>query len=331
MKGPSYLQQAASAQARRGVAVLSPPRQVFRPGAAAEFAVREAGPATMPATIRAPAPPGRGTVEPAAEAFRRLDRTTRGGNEEPSVSQPVPQLASANRTATHAFSSAAPPPGSPVRVSRATATAAEAAPGALAMGAASRAGGAAVPVPEFARAARTDRPTHREAAPLGLPGSGPTDTRARPERTLEPPAAESARAQAARRLDSRGSAEARLARLEARSAPPQQLPDDRAPAAAQPTSEPPPPRPLEAPRPVAAGAAPMPLASPAPPPPAPRAARDRAPSGLHIGALEVRVTPPPVSQAPPFGGAPRRAAARASGARAAPISRAFGVFGLGQS
>jgi hypothetical protein len=80
-----------------------------------------------------------------------------------------------------------------------------------------------------------------------------------------------------------------------------------------------------------ASATPPVLTPPAPPPrpPLAHAPRDRAPSGLHIGMLEVHVTPPPATQATPSRQA-RQARVR-TGGRAAAIARGFSVFGLGQS
>jgi hypothetical protein len=59
------------------------------------------------------------------------------------------------------------------------------------------------------------------------------------------------------------------------------------------------------------------------------AVRPAAPTGLHIGTLEVRVVPPPAAPLPAARPVPR-APARAT-APAGRIARGFGVFGLGQS
>jgi hypothetical protein len=63
----------------------------------------------------------------------------------------------------------------------------------------------------------------------------------------------------------------------------------------------------------------------------PHTPRDRSLSELRIGTLEVHVTPPPAPKAAQLRPPPRQAAARAGGGREMPITRSFGVFGLGQS
>ncbi len=79
----------------------------------------------------------------------------------------------------------------------------------------------------------------------------------------------------------------------------------------------------------------MPLVTPPPPPPRAPAptARERAPPGLHIGTLEVRIVAPNPTPAslPAPRPAPSRAVPRAPAARVGGIARGFSVFGLGQS
>jgi hypothetical protein len=339
VKRPSYLQQAAATPTRRGIAVLSPPRLVFAPaGAAAEFVVREA---RHPAAASGPGRTVRELGPAATELVQRL-------RQEPYAAAAVPSAMPGQAPPLPAARSMAPPSpspalfedrrpaGAPDREMPGAAT--RFTPGTTAAPAASPLPGmtmpvrkAAAPAPQMAGLAPRDvaaAPSARSVAPppAGMPAG-------MLKRTPETTSAGIAMTDPPLSARPRAGSEVRPTLIAVRTVPSPAAAPRRASTTADLPLAAAAPRGAEAAPPVRTHAAPPVLAPPAPPPraPVPHAARDHTPSGLHIGTLEVRVTPPPAPQAAPFRPAPRQVATRAGGGRAAPIARGFGVFGLAQS
>jgi hypothetical protein len=309
MRRPSYLQQVAAPPPRRGVVVLAPPRIAFRPGAA-ELTVEDVR-TPAAAASRAPVRAAPQVTGPAATRTVEVPG--------PVVAPRVPSVAQALREAAAAATS----------VSRGDSATAE------------RGG----PTPQPTPIAPPGQPplAGRVATAPGAAAAPPSPSPIAPPR-LEPGLAQPGRRAASEALAT--PAEVRPARpaeatASARPAaplePPPALPRasiELSSASPREIAPPPPPIAPSAAPPPSAPAAALPLITPPPPPPrAPvPAARERAPPGLHIGTLEVRIVapaPPPASfalQRP----APSRAA-RGPAVRSGGIARGFSVFGLGQS
>jgi hypothetical protein len=334
MKRPSYLQQAATTQSRRGTAVLSPPRLAFPPGGVtAEFAVREASPPAMPSS--AASSPARLVREPA-----------------PTAAKAVPRLHQATHAAAAAMPSATPDQASPLPTTQRMAPLSpplailEDRPPTIVRGlktlsaATTLTPDPAVPPTAEPLPGRGAAPTHQTVdMARNEVAAAPSGRRITSSRTgmlvgMRTEASETMPAGIATtdpRLPARLGAgtEAQLTPVENRPIPSPAAFSQRRPTKAEPAV----PTGAEAAPSVPAHAALPVLVPPPPPPRAPvaPAPRDHTQSGLHIGTLEVRVTPPPALLAAPSRPAPRQAATRTGGGRAAPIARGFGLFGLGQS
>jgi hypothetical protein len=303
MKRPSYLQQVTPvAPGRHRANVLSPPRLLFRPSAAAPDLIEIETPS--PRSTAAPARPTR--VAPAVrdiaapdqmESRRVARRAPRG----------VPQPPEALPRAARARSPARAPEPTPPVEKRASSGPAHAAP----------------------RPAAERGPAPSRSLPTPFVGTG--------RQEIAPPrlASEVATARAENR-HTRATAwsDNRPAAIPggASSAPPPASRSDRQPAE---STAPEIARPARAVPERVTRAAILPAITPAPlPPPAARPSSERAAAAptLHIGTLEVRVAAPAPAVAP-SGTAPRRAAPapRASASGATRIARAFGVFGWGQT
>lgn len=292
MRRPSYFSRIATkASARGAVAVLAPPRLLFRPSIGVpevqEIEARsEARAPTTPVTPRRTvAAAARTAAAPARGALPSAASVAASRAEAPLSSPPdrVTEPASAMLAATIPPRSSAAP------------------------GAASAAPGVALQVPLPASGTGQAQATPAVPTPPGSPAARPPGRAAawvsnvsRTDRGT-PPDPAPGRSEPPRAKPPRSDREHLPRRIEPSPPPRRAYPQNE--AAARPVLAPPP-------------APPPPPAAPSPPP------------RLHIGTLEVRVLPPAPPQAaaprPVLRGPVRRAAA-------GPIARGFGVFGLGQS
>jgi hypothetical protein len=327
MKRSSYLQQAATTPSRRGITVLSPPRLAFPPGsAAAEFAVREASPPAIPSSALSSA--ARLVREPTPTAAKAAPRLYQATHAAAAISSAMPGQASP-LPATQRMAPLSPPPAifedRPPTIVRdlktpSAATTLTPDPGRGAAPTHQTVDMARTEVAEASSARRITSP--RTGMLAGMRAESP-ETRPAGIATTDP------------RLPPRPriKTEAQLTPVENQPIPSPAASSRRRPTTAEAAAPPAAPTGPEAAPSLSTRLAPPVLVPPPPPPraPAPPAARDHAQSGLHIGTLEVRITPPPAFRAAPSHPAPRQAAARTGGGRAASIARGFGLFGLGQS
>jgi len=327
MKRPSYLQliaPRAPGRDRGGVAVLSPPRQPFRPSAAAPDFVEMEQRAALPAASqprprrRAPLPTANSTSETQQAVSPATDAADPNRQTAPAATNPartVPQSAPANLPRPPRQRAAPPAPGHTGRrdVDRIAADRRQRSPEPPAVAAAPGA---------TASVSRAVRPPTMSTAAVALRESAtapPSAAPAMPERATSPSQASSIAAA------DHGAPRSTVATPTANpSVSLSDIPDARVARGGdrEPTSS----------ARVAASASLPVIAPPAPQPrpPLPPSARDRAASGLHIGTLEVRVVTPavPLAAIPRAASRPRAGRSAGGGGR---IARGFGVFGLGQT
>ncbi len=344
MKGPSYFQQIAPRRPGRqlgGVAVLPPPRAVFRPGLAIQDTIETES--RLVSSAARPMRSLRQMVAATASAMPPIPRDAAGGAV--GFPQPAPAAASVSLPAPQPGAAAAADgprqPGEAPRgvagdrgagaIGRATAdvrrtslpevpAAADRTPPAGRAGRPAIASGpTAAHPPAVAMPAPADVQRNAAAAQRGAaaaPGAPRIGEGERPLAFPRPPAQEA---------DGGRLSTVQPAQAPTPQAPPRHTP--RTPAAQADHAAPPPLR-------VAATAALPVITPPAPPPrpPIPPPARERAATGLHIGTLEVRVVTPAAPPVPATAHpAPRQRASRPAGSGSGRIARGFGVFGLGQS
>ncbi len=308
MKRPSYLQRVApGAQGRTGMAVLTPPRLLFRPSATQDLI-----------DIAAPAPqrdhgdPRRPAAPPGA-SWDAAPVTTGARAPAIAVTQasqpPAPARTDITARPPHL---PAPPRANPQPVVQA------------------RWDMAPPETPQQPRAPKQSALEHHTLAP-GAPRPVPTARPpAQPPRDGAPPPRPIQPAPpplAAHEKPAGPGSPASLAQIAAaaRLDPPRTTAAATAPPQTARSSE----TAHSQPSPKRAETLAPPSLQPLPASPPPRPLRERPASGLHIGTIEIHVAPPPPPQ--PAARAPLRQAARPAAAPRGRIARGFGVFGLGQS